>query len=155
MLKKNVPLFIAFEGVDKSGKTTLMRKFNEKTNYKYLCVDRFLISSLVYDRIFNRGRRKYFKKLFKKTRKMNVVIVYCNCKNDIIIDRLNWFKEELPNELKDIDKVKKCFIEEIEDNIDYIAGVVEALTDGGDIDYCVKSVIKKVEEIEKGIFEQL
>lgn len=45
---------ILFEGMDKSGKTTLYKAFNEATNYKYLCCDRYYLSYIAYSIIRNK-----------------------------------------------------------------------------------------------------
>jgi len=39
---------VVFEGLDKSGKSTLMAALNKLTNYKYTCIDRAWISQFVY-----------------------------------------------------------------------------------------------------------
>lgn len=44
-------------GTDGSGKTTFIRHINKKSNYKFLCIDRFIDSSFVYDKIYNRPAR--------------------------------------------------------------------------------------------------
>lgn len=48
---------LAFEGPDKSGKSTLIREINKATNYKFLCIDRFIASAWVYDRLTDRRNR--------------------------------------------------------------------------------------------------
>jgi len=51
-------IILAFEGPDKVGKSTLIREVNKRTNYKYLCVDRFLASAWVYDSLYGRRNRE-------------------------------------------------------------------------------------------------
>jgi len=41
-------LTIIFEGVDKSGKSTLMKAFNKISNFKHVCIDRAYVSHIVY-----------------------------------------------------------------------------------------------------------
>jgi len=41
-------LTIIFEGVDKSGKTSLMKEFNKVSNFKHVCIDRAYISHYIY-----------------------------------------------------------------------------------------------------------
>ncbi|MFH1863318.1 MAG: hypothetical protein ABIJ85_00190 [bacterium] len=48
---------LAFEGPDKSGKTTLIREVNKETNFRFLCIDRFTGSAWVYDRLTRRRDR--------------------------------------------------------------------------------------------------
>ena len=153
MSNKNIPLLIAFEGVDKSGKTTLMRKFNEVTNYKYVCVDRFVISSMVYDELFGRNRKKYYKKLLKKLKKSNVVIVFCNCSQSLVRARLEAAKEVLPKELENIDDVEDTFIEFISENEDKFAKVISVSTTVS-IESCVKRITDEIENLEKKMQEE-
>ena len=41
-------LTIIFEGVDKAGKTSLMKEFNKVSNFKHVCIDRAYISHYIY-----------------------------------------------------------------------------------------------------------
>lgn len=50
-------IILAFEGPDKSGKTTLVREVNKATNFRFLCIDRFTGSAWVYDRLTGRRDR--------------------------------------------------------------------------------------------------
>lgn len=149
---KNVPMIIAFEGVDKSGKTTLMRKFNEATNYRYVCVDRFVISSMVYDEVFGRNRKKYLKKLLKSMKDSNVVIVRCMCEEHIARIRLEASNERLPEELRDIAKIEIMFDKAIEKNSKYFAASICVNTNMG-LDLCVKELAVEIEEIERELSE--
>ena len=153
MSNKNIPLLIAFEGVDKSGKTTLMRKFNEATNYKYVCVDRFVISSMVYDELFGRNRKKYYKKLLKKLKKSNVVIVFCNCSQSLVRARLEAAKEVLPKELENIDYVEDTFLKFIYENKDKFAKVISVSTTVS-IESCAKKIVYEIENLEKKMQEE-
>ena len=49
---------ITFEAIDCCGKTSLIRKFNESTDYSYLLRDRSTISVRAYANKFNRGNIK-------------------------------------------------------------------------------------------------
>ena len=50
-------MLIIFEGMDKTGKTSLINEFNKRTNFKHIVLDRGAISSYVYDAIYERGNR--------------------------------------------------------------------------------------------------
>jgi hypothetical protein len=56
-------MMIFFEGVDMVGKTSLMKKFNLFTNYKYLTIDRGPLSYYVYSLIFERETHLTFQEL--------------------------------------------------------------------------------------------
>lgn len=84
--------FIFFEGVDKVGKTTLLRAFNKASNYKHFCVDRCLGSAFVYDLIT--GRRNRFKELSEIERELAsfkstpIITVLLTCDKEVIIERI-------------------------------------------------------------------
>lgn len=48
---------LAFEGPDKSGKSTLIKEINKVANFRFLCIDRFMGSAWVYDRLTGRRER--------------------------------------------------------------------------------------------------
>ena len=49
---------LAFEGPDKVGKSTVIHALNRATNYRFLCIDRFLGSAWVYDALSGRRNRE-------------------------------------------------------------------------------------------------
>ena len=51
-------MFIIFEGADKTGKSTLIKKLNEVTDYKHWVLDRGIISSIVYNDIYKRKNKR-------------------------------------------------------------------------------------------------
>ena len=134
---------VIFEGVDKSGKSTLLKKFNELTNYKYWVLDRGFVSSLVYDELFNRGNREEYLKLAKKMcKEFNVYIVYCYASYFDIQKRLQEANETLPHELEDILDVGDTFeyyLMKTHCNKLYLNTSTES------IDECVKSIYQFVE----------
>ena len=92
---------IIFEGLDGSGKTTLIKYFNEMTGWKHFCIDRFIGSGIVYDE--QTSRRNKEKLLYTVEASMNhiidadiyVIFTYCNI--DILKDRLEK-KDDIINE---------------------------------------------------------
>lgn len=71
---------ILFEGLDKTGKTTLLNKFNKMNRYKYWCLDRSCFSSYVYDKLFERNNEKYWIDICKDLlNSFDVKIIYCCC----------------------------------------------------------------------------
>ena len=76
----------------------------------------------------------------------NVLVVLCECDTEIILERLRNANEELPEQLRKVDKVKKAFREEVERSfINYV--VID--TTNKEIDECVDSIITRVMEMEK------
>lgn len=78
-----------FEGVDCVGKTSVMKKFNEITDYKFVCFDRGILSFLAYGMIFDRTpiNKRYWDLLIKKFRYSHI-IVYVQCEKHIIEERM-------------------------------------------------------------------
>lgn len=146
-MSKNKPILIIFEGVDKSGKTTIKDRFNKKTNFGYVVLDRLTTSSKIYNEFFGRDRLGYYNEVENSVIKaFNVLVVLCECDTEIISRRLSNANEELPEQLKDIDKVKKAFREEVDKSfINYV--VID--TTSRDVDECVENIITIVKEMEK------
>lgn len=84
--------FLLFEGVDKTGKTTLLKAVNKVSNYQHFCIDRCLGSAYVYDLIT--GRRDRFKKLekiekeFLRIKSIPIITVLLTCDLSILVERI-------------------------------------------------------------------
>lgn len=145
MKRKGKPILIIFEGVDKSGKTTLKDKFNKETDFGYVVLDRLTTSSKVYNNLFCRDRLEYYNR-FEDSLKMtfNVLVVLCECDTNLVIERLRMANEILPEQLRDIDKVKRSFYIEIERSFDNFM----VINTKENINKCVEKIIKRVKEME-------
>lgn len=141
------PILIIFEGVDKSGKTTIKDKFNKKTNFSYVVLDRLTTSSKIYNNFFDRDRLEYYDRFERSIiRNFDVLVVLCECDTGLIVERLMNANEVLPEQLKNIDEVKKAFEEEVKKSFtNYI--VID--TTKRSIDECVEDIIIRVSEMEK------
>lgn len=105
---------IVFEGADKTGKTTLINRFNKQTNFKYLVLDRFTISSKVYNEYFSRNREEYYKNIENIfCNSFNVLLIYCYCSESDNKKRLIDNGEVLPINIKDYKDVNAKFLENI------------------------------------------
>lgn len=146
MRAEDKPILIVFEGVDKSGKTTLKDAFNKKTNFSYVVLDRLTTSSKIYNNFFNRDRLEYYDRFERRILdSFNVLVVLCECDTDLIVNRLANANEVLPEQLKDIDKVKMAFRKEIDDSF---VNFILIDTSKGSIDECVNVIITRVSEME-------
>ena len=146
MKAEGKPILIVFEGVDKSGKTTLKDTFNKKTNFSYVVLDRLTTSSKIYNNFFDRDRLEYYNRFERSiTKSFDVLIVLCECDTDLIVNRLAKANEVLPEQLKDIDKVKMAFRNEIENSFTNFISIDTTRN----IDECVNDIITRVNEMEK------
>lgn len=141
---KNKPTIIIFEGVDKSGKTSLKDEFNKRTNFSYIVLDRFTTSSKVYNDSFNRDKKNilYYDEVEKIMSEMfNVIVIYCCCDTHIIKERLIANNEVLPDELKFIDEIKYKFYNELKKSkYSHILYVDTS----NDIDSCIEYIIENI-----------
>lgn len=146
MKVKDKPILIIFEGVDKSGKTSLKDLFNKETNFCYVVLDRLTTSSKIYNNFFERDRYEYYENFERSVlSSFDVLVILCECDTEIIKERLKNANEFLPEKLKDIDEVKAAFRKEVDDSFsNYI--VINTMKD---INECVQEIIKKVNEMEK------
>lgn len=143
------PILIVFEGVDKSGKSTLIKRFNKKTNFKYVVLDRFTTSSKVYDHFFGRDRTEYYNDIeIKANMNYNLLIVYCYAPIEVIKERLEAANEKLPKELSNIKEVKKHFEHTLKLRSNF-TNVLNIDTSEDELK-CLDNILNKVEEMENG-----
>lgn len=139
------PTLIVFEGVDKSGKSTLIRYFHKKTNYSRIALDRFTVSCKIYCRLFGRNDEQYYDEFGKYTEdKYNLLVVVCTCNSDEIRKRLEIANEKLPDELIDIDNIQNMFIETAKKDYKNVIIVDTSRS----LDVCTEEIKKAVEDIE-------
>ncbi len=145
-------LLIIFEGVDKSGKTTIKDAFNKETNFKYWVLDRSFISSLVYNELFDRNDEDYYLRIMNTIKdSLHVLIVYCYADVDDVEFRLRDNNEVLPKQLQDIsevDSVYRLYIEHSGFDVLYINTSNTSVRDAvKKLDNMVISILNDGEEL--------
>lgn len=144
-MKANNPMLVIFEGVDKSGKTTLKTLFNAETNFSYVVLDRLTTSSKIYNKLFNRGREEYYEEFDSAIYKyFNVLTVLCVAECDEIKERLESSQEVLPKELEDIENIQQMFVEQTKG----IENLLVLNTSKMNKKECVSLIVKKVREMD-------
>lgn len=96
---------VVFEGVDKSGKTSIANLLKKKTNFEHLVLDRAFISQTVYAVIYN--RKSVAQSCFNLMHKIknDLIIVYVTASTKVINKRL----KESNHEKINVDKEKEVF----------------------------------------------
>ena len=94
------PRLVIFEGLDRSGKTSLRKEFAARTRERVLTADRMIVSSDVYDEFFKRPQPKEvvdFRKLTETILKaIDVVIVLVDTEPKVCLERgAEYLLEEL------------------------------------------------------------
>lgn len=138
-------MLIIFEGADKTGKTTLLRKLLKESNYKHIVYDRGPISQLAFDILFNRNSDENLTTVINELNRLKNLVVLCKCDSDIIKQRLIDAGEKLPKELENIERVQYVF-----EHISLMSGfnVLKLDTGENDLDECLDIIFKEIERIE-------
>jgi len=82
------PTIVYFEGVDKTGKTSLIKEFNRQSNFEFYSSDRSPISTMVYADVFGRQINKEVLRTYFEQNKPNILIVYTHCSASKIRQRI-------------------------------------------------------------------
>lgn len=142
--RKNI--IIIFEGVDKSGKSTLIEKLNKRIDFGIIVLDRFTTSSKVYDEMFARNGRNYFVEIEQSFKQVyEPLVVLCVAPADVIQKRLDLYTEYLPRQLSDINKVQNAYYKEIESFENRLILNTHILSP----EECVEIILEKIDEILK------
>ena len=101
-------MWLIFEGLDKSGKTTLEWSFLKATNYKHNIIDRGPVGYLVFDKVFGRstklGDQEFIRQARKISRSKDFFVVYCRTDKDVAEERLKLHNETCPYDYESVQK---------------------------------------------------
>ena len=143
MTKNNKQTIVIIESTDGCGKTTIKKALERASNWKYIVLDRFIGSDIVYDAIYNRkNRARMLLKLENNLTKIaNVLLIYLDCNLNEQLRRLK-IKKEDKIIIKNISIAKKLFEEYLDNtNLNYI--IID--TSKNTINKCVEDIINFVE----------
>lgn len=147
---KKLPILI-FEGMDKTGKTTLMKELGKKTGFRYVVVDRGPIGFTTYNMLFDRNLEdvKAYNQMELDLLRVPHLVIYCRPHLFTILNRLKEHKEELPKGTDIDDHIKmydwrygKSKLNKVSINTDK------------SIDECIDEIIKHAEAISNEQYEQ-
>ena len=143
-------MWVIFEGLDKSGKTTLEYEFLKATNYKHIVIDRGPVGYMTFDDLFCRhefGSNLHF--VMQATEIMedseDFMVVYCVVDEETANARLKAHNETCPYNYA---KAQKLY----DDNIRMFYKPEKTLrldTSNKTIDECVKLIVEKLEEVRR------
>lgn len=101
---------INFEGPDCSGKTTLHKKFQVKTNFKYSAHDRCYASMFVHEVFFNRDNQMFWlNKLIEDIERNDSLYVFILPEEQIIYNRFISRGDEYHKSFNDIEIIYDLF----------------------------------------------
>ena len=152
MARENI--VIIFEGVDKSGKTTLKNEFHKATNYAFVSIDRLTVSGKAYSYVFNRGDHDYLSSVEKAfVKAMPTLCVLCVADPSVIKRRMIDTNEQIPDKLQDIARTQLLFKSFFDDS----SYEHKLVLDTGElsVEQCIDSIKNKIDEISKNEWEKM
>jgi len=130
---------IFFEGIDKSGKSTLRRNFELQNNYQYVCHDRSILSQLVYNKVYKREHDNDILYKISKDICKHSVIVLCIVNANDFLERI-----ESTDEMKCHTISRRSLFYQQTIFIDIVnklkANFIEINTSANNIDACVNKL---------------
>lgn len=144
-------MLIIFEGMDKSGKTTLLNELNKQTNFEHIVLDRGVISSYVYNKIYGRAQRQKYDFFVDMIKDVPHVIFFCIAGRMTIMQRLKDANETLDEyqEKLGINEIQKLFFEESLNVMDKGLNINILHTDF-DIKDILRVILHDIEKVEAG-----
>ena len=140
---------LAFEGPDKVGKTTIIRELNRRTNYEYLCIDRFTGSAWVYDSLSGRRQRKDILSRaeleLSKLTSVTFITIILKCDISVLMERVAKAGESDITNVPELKKAGRLY-EEYSHQISTLRSI-EIDTTEKTVDETVTEIIRKVEEL--------
>lgn len=99
-------LVLVFEGIDKSGKDTIIKEFQKLTDCRYVIVNRFIGSNWVYSKFKNRETVLELSRYIELDKSMssNFIQVYLYASKKDLMQRIKNTKET-DIKIKDIDEI--------------------------------------------------
>ena len=143
-------MWVIFEGLDKVGKTTLEWEFLKATDFKHMVIDRGPIGYKTFDKLFKRdtklGNQDFIHQARKICKNKDFMVVYCICDVNTALERIKAHNEECPY---DYAKAQKIYKNDIRRYYRSDKLIIVDTTDAS-IEDCVKLIIEKLEEVQRG-----
>ncbi len=143
-------MWVIFEGLDKAGKTTLEWEFLKATNFKHVVIDRGPVGYMTFDVLFDRetncGKQEFIHQARKSMKSNEYMVVYVYCDSKVAEKRLSDHGEACPYNYNKAQKL-------LRDNVRRFYKPNKTLqldTSTKTIDECVKLIVEKLSEVQKG-----
>lgn len=152
-------MWVIFEGLDKTGKTTLEWEFLKATNFKHVVVDRGPMGYMTFDKLFGRDTKLGNQEFIRQARKAmkpggNTFVVYCYTDENVVNERLKKHGEKLLQEVepykgRSYAKVQKLYATNVARYYKPERTLMLDTTNKS-IDECIRLIKEKIEEEMKG-----
>lgn len=143
-------MWIIFEGLDKSGKTTLMREFAKATQYTHILIDRGPAGYITYDVLFKRhtsNREANFLQQAKHITQNNTIVIYCYANEEVTNRRLQQHNEKQIEVNKTFEQMQDMYTQ----NVFKCYGMDSVMTlntSYHSIESCVARIIKAINDVD-------
>lgn len=141
-------MWIIFEGLDKSGKTTLEWELLKATNFKHVVIDRGPVGYMVFDELFNRttklGDQQFIHQARKALKSGDFLVVYCKAPYEIVRERLAEHREDCPYDYKYAQHRYNIAIDRF-----YRPDCLIEIDTSKSIEECVGLIVEKLKEAQK------
>lgn len=148
-------MWVIFEGLDKTGKTTLEWEFLKATNFKHVVVDRGPMGYMTFDKLFGRDTKLGNQEFIRQARKAmkpggNTFVVYCYTDENVVNERLKKHGEKLLQEVepykgRSYAKVQKLYATNVARYYKHERTLMLDTTNKS-IDECIHLIKEKIEE---------
>ena len=136
----DLPL-IVFEGIDKVGKTTFHKEFDQYVKYRYLTCDRLFLTYISYAQRYKRPIMVESLNNWLYFNKDQIIIIYVTASNETLLKRY----KEVNHENINIDKDKRAFVSSISYLQDRGIKVININTDNQTPIESVKEILNQLD----------
>lgn len=142
-------MWVIFEGLDKSGKTTLEWEFLKATNFKHVVIDRGPVGYMTFDKILGRetklGNHEFIHQARKIMKSGDFMVVYCTVEKETADKRLELHNETCPYNYT---KAQKLYRDSVH-RYYKPEKTLELDTTSRSIDECVELIVEKIESLKR------
>lgn len=125
---------IIFEGIDKTGKTSLIEALHKATDYKHIIVDRFAATAYAYGTLRNRKNfevKELLQLFYDFAIFSDLVVFYITCDKVVWVDRMKRTNEDSVaiEDFDVLDRHYRDFFTQLKLNSSIVVHTVDTTTD--------------------------